>query len=306
MMILEHREKSWRVFLGTQDQYKEMVDHFLRDGGMTPMKDTFGKYCFDSRVIYPRYKIKKAFETYNEGKIAQRSIAKNENYATHIVYDSSNIRSILKNARKTTDCPKPELCVEYRYLNKSDVEILTHAYELATKYKHVKIIESSDFIKELALTKDRLSLANCDMVLNLLKGDDSAHKLGMEMMTNYDVEKSVLALMHVAKEGRQLNANEYFNSTAFKSFRKEFTNYTGISIEGMKYSGNIQYLLQRVGLQKLYLDPLEQKVLKVMILESLQNTVRQIGATLNLSEEDLSLNIPEDHLLELIEEPINS
>lgn len=303
MMDLQPLKHTWRSWVGTIEQYDELVKYFENVKNIVSFTGTRGKYCFDKRIVYPRYKVKKTFEKYNEDKALSlhRSIAKNEKYANYIVFDVKPIIKILKEAFTDTLKDSDKSCKIYRYLNKGEAEMLKDAYELATTHSHVSIIPVEDFLKEMTNYKERLSLRDSEMLVNLLKGDDAALKLGMEMMTNYDVKKSLLALIYASHSGRHLSASEYFTSTAFKSFRKEFLEACGFGIENIKYSGNIFYLLKRIGLDNIYMDSTEITIVKQFIYKEIENYISGLGITIKLNDENLELNINSERII--IESP---
>lgn len=288
MMQLEKMPGFYKSYQGTIEEREILKARFAK---CVPYRDTFGKYCIHSSILYPRHKIKNRFEKYNESiRIGTRHIAKNESYANVIVFPVDRVNQLLKDSRTTTGEGGKEI-VRYVYMGKAEAQLLKDAYEIATTYSAASLVDSQEFFKELGATCDRLSIKDCEIVSNLLKGDDSSRTLGMEMLSNYDIEKSVLAICYLMIGVWNLDRVPYFNSTSFRAFRKRFSDVAKVSFEYLPGKSLLR-LYQNLDKENLYIDEFEQALMKTLICADLQANAKQYGCILKIDESDVYLHLP--------------
>lgn len=285
MMQLEKMPGFYRSYQGTIEEREILKARFAK---CVPYKNTFGKYCIHSSILYPRHKIKNRFEKYNEGiRIGTRHIAKNESYANVIVFPIDRVNQLLKDSRNTTGEGGKEI-VRYTYMGKAEAQLLKDAYEIATTYSEAFLVDSQEFFKELGATYDRLSIKDCEVVGNLLKGDDSSKTLGMEMLSNYDIEKSVLAICYLMIGVWNLDRVPYFNSTSFRAFRKRFSDVAHLSFEYLPGKSLLR-LYQNMNKENLYMDEFEEALIRTLICADLRASAKQYNCIVAIEESDIHL-----------------
>lgn len=290
MMALEKVTGSWRTWEGKNEEYEILKQFYSKS---VPLGDTFGKYCIHSSILYPRYKIKNSFEKYNEGRtVGTRHIAKNESYANCLVYDVKRIQDML--AHKLVP---GEGKVVYRYLNEGEADFLKNAYDIAVNYPKITLIDQADFFKEINQDKERLSIENSDMIVNLLRGDKASMALGMEQLTNFDLEKSVLGICYcLTFAAFSLESVDYFKSTAFRAFRKQFIHKVRMHPENLR-NQKFMNIYDNLDSKEIYVDKFEMLFLKLIIKNKIIESVTRSGITLNIDESHIFLNIPEEHIV---------
>lgn len=228
-MILES-ESGYRTFSLSVEDYDKLVARFSQS---VPFEGTSGKYAFHQSILYPRYKIRTIFEKHNSVNVSKRSIAKNYSYADYMVVSLKDILEILRGGSKTMITNR----VVFRYLYTKQYGILSTAINLfslgESTGREIPLIDINDFLKGTDFTKERLSIPNAEFIIDLMKGDKASQKLGMETMSNFDLRKSIAAILYITLKGGVGKYNDYWHSTAFKSFREQFSRFVGRHIDSL-------------------------------------------------------------------------
>lgn len=230
-MIVLEAINSYRSYRMPKSDYDLLVTYLST---VSSFPNSTGKYYLHKEITYPRYKVRAAFEKFNQkNRLAQRSIAKNESYADYIIVPTIELLDILENFTKNRDTVQNG--IEYKnfsWISKSTLSQLQGLINLYNFYKDKPIIDFKEFSKHIDSLKDKLTIEGADTLMSLLAGDDSSTKLGMEMLTNYDFENSLIPiLLVISRNTYNMKNSDYWHSTAFRSFRDKFYSYLDKQIE---------------------------------------------------------------------------
>lgn len=300
MMQIHSVPRAYKNYIMLQSDYTALINYLSQS---VPFQGTSGKYAISSLIMYPRYKIRASFEQYNKVNPGNlRSIAKNESYATYVVFPAKQVLDILqaKDGRDRINTTlEGQPAVQFRWLPTPDLARLKAAIDHYNSAHAAKpLVDFEDFTANLDSLKERLSIGKTEFILNLLKSDDAGTiKLGMEMLANYDTERSIVALYYVLAclPSYNIRNNSYYTSTAFKSFRSRFQDCCGISVEGAmgtmlpRFCENvIEFLIER---KSLTLLTSEYQELQKIMCEYYKDVSRNHSITLQITPENVILDI---------------
>jgi len=301
MITLEKVERSWNSYKVPEADWDKLVNYYASQ--IVPFEGTSGKYCIHSSITYPRYKIKASFEKYNSGKINKRSIAKNESYADYISIPVKEIKSILFDVNS-----HHEAGVNYkmwRHYGKGVLSRLTTLIKMFNDYPNAKLIDFHEVAKTLDSVKERLVISKSQFIIDLLNsGDKGSEKLGMELITNFDTEKSLPAIFYVLSESNSqytLKHNDYFTSTAFRAFRERFRQLTSEYVESAGTWGHVKSYEKLIGL-KVGVTDKEHDFYRDELFKRMIQIAEDKNVTLNINPEHVILRfetvIPESEVEE--------
>lgn len=239
----------------------EIIEQWL-DKNQTDFAAFSGKVMFMKDANFPRYK----FTEYGKNNNNIVQITRTSAYADAIVIDCKEWKNILKSYvsrsrifqqigvtvdekeeyiefPKETDLNSAPNLVKYGVVNHyrdtiiNSVQTIIEAYNEFAGTKIINVLDLSSVINKSA---GPLNAEITAQLLPLLKSSDSdTVKLGMEMLTNYDIESSLLHLLVIqASKGIKLDYNNYWSSVNFKAFRDKFKQLTGYTFD---YNSNTVY-----------------------------------------------------------------
>lgn len=296
MIELIPEPKHYSSYSLSVEEYNDLTELFNQS---VPFAGTSGKYAFHKSVMYPRYKIRTSFEKYNLTNAKKRSIAKNETYADNFVINVEEIQEVLKNAK---DFEGRKL---FRYLYIKDRAKLKAGIDF---YNYTKksgklpnIINFQDLASSLDCVNERLTIPKAEFLITLLKGDKASEKLGMETLTNYDLKRSLPALVYVFTHTGKGRFNDYWHSTAFKSFRERFRTLTGTYVESLSGDNahNVYtYLVSFLGnLPDMTITEQEFQYLRKGMCEYMKDRAANNDVNLILPEESVILKFKPEQII---------
>lgn len=307
MITLQEHPKHYKGYYLDKEDWLKLSNYYSQS---VPFVGTSGKYYISSSIVYPRYKIKTSFETFNQTSTSKRSMAKNESYADYIVIPVKQFKYLLTNqAIQSTLDGKP--VVIWNYIGTSTLTKLKNLINYYnSEHSSKPFIDFDDFSSNLDALKERLTIPKTEYIINLLKGDSSSLKLGMELLTNFDTSRSVVALCYCLSEvdGYSIRNHDYFNSTAFKSFRERFINVAGKSVEYFGGLSKPRLYDETVRILNDYenasITTIEYKMFKDLMCEWYIDKASDDDVILNITPDNLTLKINEDKIIsdESIEE----
>lgn len=233
-----YKELTWKTYSMSIEDYDKLTAFYNQS---VPFKGTFGKYAVYSGINYPRYKIRASFNIYNEKSVSKRSIAKNVSYADYYVMPFKEIQEVLKkasiekevgvktaythNTHRVFDEPRRV----FKYIERPEVDILSAAIQYykdceSTPSLIKPLIDFQEFASNMDDLKERLTIPKAEFLVDLLKGDRSSVKLAMESMSNFDLSRSIPAILYVlgSTTSQVIKNCDYWNSTAFRAFKERF------------------------------------------------------------------------------------
>lgn len=299
MSMIITQESSWRTHSIEVEDYKTLLQFYSQS---VPFKGTSGKYFISSSIIYPRYKVKAAFEIFNQTNPSnKKSIAKNEGYADYVIMPCRDILKVLKESRVGKNSTGKEVCM-FMYIHPKHLAILKMCINYYNTYKDKPMIDFKEFSESIDGIKERLTINNTEVLVNLGRGDSGSQKLCMEMLTNYDVSKSLVAILYVLSRFSNIRYNEYYNSTVFKAFRTKMREITGYDVDwwaGMEFPRLYQKLLIKVDeFKDITMTKSEYNYIKDLMLAECKKVAEGMGVTLNIDSENVTLRIGEANIIE--------
>lgn len=294
MITLHQKENHWKTYYLQAEDFNKLMDYYNQS---VPFKGTSGKYAISSAIVYPRYKIKASFETYNRTAVNKRSIAKNESYANYVVLPVTQMLKVLRDYR-----PEGDL-IYYRYINLSELSTLKYLIKhFNSDYSSKPIIDFNDFSSNLEAMQERLTIPKAQLIVDLLNGDTASKKLGMEMLTNYDTARSIPAIAYVLLKAPNLKYQDYFTSTAFKSFRGRVSAYTKYSCEFFNTASTETFYSTLVGLLNgeeyvFTITEGEYDAIRQVMYEKIKQDAENKDIVLNITPEQVILNFPKEKIV---------
>lgn len=233
-----YKEPTWKTYSMSMEDYEKLAAFYNQS---VPFKGTSGKYAIYSGINYPRYKIRASFNMYNEKNVSKRSIAKNVSYADYYVMPFKEIHEVLKKAcvekevggktaynysnHRVFDEPRKV----FKYIERSELDLMSAAIQY---YKDCEsnpslikpLIDFQEFASNMDDLKERLTIPKAEFLVDLLKGDASSVRLAMESLTNFDLLRSIPAILYVlgSTTSHVMKNCDYWNSTAFRAFKQRF------------------------------------------------------------------------------------
>lgn len=232
---------------GITEAEKDTIVKWL-ESNQTPFNGFAGKVFFMKDVTFPRYK----FTDYgrNNNNIVQTT--RTTAYADAVVIDVKLWVDLLKNKFHNRTLQHIGVTVDEKneyiafhtgtplttapnlgnYItastygnSKTILETIVQAYN---EFAGTKILNVFDLNSVINNENGPLTSEVAQQLTQLLKSNDTETvKLGMEMITNYDLEASLLHLMIIASEcGNNMRYQNYWSSTNFKAFREKFRQAT--------------------------------------------------------------------------------
>lgn len=187
-----------------------------------------------------------------------------------------------------------------RNLNSSTSLYLSALIELYNNFNTIKILDVVDINASLN-TNSILDASSAADIEKLFKSSDSESiKLGMELMTNYLIEESLLYIMLLGSTyGRKMRDNSYWYSTSWKSYLNNLDSFD-ISERYFQYS-QTPYAVIEEFLKKENKKLLQQDIdyIKDCILSQLKETysLEDSGFSVRIAKEDITLNIDPSNII---------
>ena len=304
MIQLTKLEKAYRSYFITKEDYEVLIHYYSQS---VPFKGTSGKYSISPIIVYPRYKIRGAFESYNQNSVSKRSIAKNESYADYVVLPLTQFKQTLSSRKNSQNHPEHGEIWVFNWLNPKEMGRLTALidfYNTMSKADTPKpMIDFDDFSSNLDALKERLTIPKTEYIINLLKGDAASMKLGMELLTNFDTMRSIVAICYCLSEiaGYNLRTHDYFNSTAFKSFRDRFTGIVSRSVDAMGGTSKpmlYEYIVNILDSHKdVTITATEYNMFKQIMCDYFIEKANNNDIILNITTDNITLKIDEDRVI---------
>ena len=318
---------------GITEVEKDTIVKWL-ESNQTPFNGFAGKVFFMKDVTFPRYK----FTDYgrNNNNIVQTT--RTTAYADAVVINVKEWISILNNrftkrvlqhigvtvdekneyiqfpnGTDLTSAPNLNTYITAAtYGNFTTVlETIVQAYNEFAGTKIINVFELNSVINNQngPLTSDVTQ-----QLTQLLKSNDSETvKLGMEMITNYDLEASLLHLMLISNEcSNNMRYNNYWSSTNFKSFRDKFRQITHDYFENYMNHGTSRIVSEFLTNPKSLLLEEDFNYVNTLVTEEIKSTFKMEEDGYILTDFNFKLNINENQIIrkpqivEQIEEVINS
>lgn len=301
MITLHEHPKGYRAYYLHKEDWVKLNDYYSQS---VPFVGTSGKYCISSSIVYPRYKIKASFEAFNQVSTSKRSIAKNESYADYIVIPVKQFKQLLTNqATQNTLDGKP--IVIWHYISAGTLAKIKNVINhYNSEYSSKPFIDFDDFSNNLDALKERLTIDKTEPIISLLtSGDSGSRKLGMEMLTNYDIARSVVAIVYCLSKcsGIDLRTNEYYNSTAFKGFRERFAKLVSYQVDsflGISYTRTYTYLISAFESNtSLTIARSEYEIYKKIMCSVFIDKASSEGIILDITPENLTLKFDESKII---------
>lgn len=310
-------ESGYRTYSLPVEDYDKLVEYYSQT---VPFEGTSGKYSISSHIVYPRYKIRASFAKYNQSSTNTRSIAKNESYADYIVLPVKEITDILKLDTYAKRGPILSFLhlndpnkIYFRHLSSSDYNLLKYAVKVYEEKLTKPIIDFQAFAGKLECLKERLTIPKAQFLIDLLNADSASQKLGMEALTNYDTKRSLPAIFYVLAKAHTLKVNDYWHSTAFKSFRDRVYATCKHTVDSLTSSYITRVYEHLVEIEDVTLTRAEYNLFREAMCEHLQEVIKNNDVEMHIVPEMLTLkfkpeNIIEDELVEqedkLLEESV--
>ncbi len=293
------------------------------DQQLTKFDKYQGKIFFHSMTEFPRYKFT---EYVRSGAQKVRRVREPKN-ADAVVLDLKVCKQILESDlgrvktyehigmyqggtsplyTETTKDPLKFSNIEKSvFLGTNTTLTLTALIELYNDYPNIKILDVLE-LNSTINTGSIMDNSSADDIGKLLKSSDNESiKLGMEMMTNYAIEESLLYIMIlVSSYGSKMRGNSYWNSTSWSSYMNILQKYN-ISDYTFRYSTSVFDTV------KLFLTTSKKKLLqqdiefiKESILSEIKDSynLENTGFALKLDKESITLNISPSDIIKT-EEP---
>ena len=255
-------DSNTNVF-GITETERDTIVKWL-ESNQTPFNGFGGKVFFMKDVTFPRYK----FTDYgrNNNNIVQTT--RTAAYADAVVIDVKEWLNQLNNKFNKRTLQHIGVTVDEKneyiqfpngsdltsapnlgvYINastygnsKAILETIVQAYN---EFAGTKILNVFDLNSVINNENGPLTSDVAQQLTQLLKSNDTETvKLGMEMITNYDLEASLLHLMIISSEcGNNMRYQNYWSSTNFKAFREKFKQATNDYFENF-YNKSISYIV---------------------------------------------------------------
>lgn len=291
---LKHSPAGYRAWYFTKEEYNELINYL---SGSVSFAGTSGKYFLDKSITFPRYKVRASFEALNKKSINKRALAKNESYADYIVIPVKTYREILIQMREFMLDDKEVMYKDWFY--NPQVILINHLCSLYNNYKHVSIIDMPDFQGDISSVRDKMTLDDVEILNNLFESNDSASvKLGMEMLTNYDFEKSILPIILViSKHKYTFKRNSFWSSTAFKSFRDTVYNRLNTHMDYLNIGTDTPDAYKLILRSNAVITESEYLYLRKDLYNYSKKDVESYSFSIDFTEEDVKLQIPAENIV---------
>lgn len=289
------------------------------ESNQTPFNGFAGKVFFMKDVTFPRYK----FTDYgrNNNNIVQTT--RTTAYADAVVIDVKLWIDLLNNKfnkrtlqhigvtvdekneyilfpNETDLTSAPNLGV---YINastygnsKAILETIVQAYN---EFAGTKILNVFDLNSVINNENGPLTSDVAQQLTQLLKSNDSETvKLGMEMITNYDLEASLLHLMLIANESSQnMRYQNYWSSTNFKAFREKFRQATNNEFDNFQKWGVNKIVSEFLVNPKALILEEDLNYINALIAEEIKATFKMDEDGFVLTDFTFKININENQIV---------
>lgn len=294
------QEQGYKTYSLPVEDYDKLVEYYSQT---VPFEGTSGKYSISSHIVYPRYKIRASFAKYNQSSTNTRSIAKNESYADYIVLPVKEITDLLKTYAKrgpisTYSHLQDTNKMYFRHLSGSDRNLLKYAIKAYEEKLTKPIIDFQAFAGKLECLKERLTIPKAQFLIDLLNADSASQKLGMEALTNYDTKRSLPAIFYVLAKAHTLKVNDYWHSTAFKSFRDRVYATCEHTVDSLTGSYITRVYERLVQIQDVTLTRAEYNFFREEMCEHLQKVIKDNDVEMHIVPEMLTLNFKPENIIE--------
>lgn len=293
-IVLEASPIGYRAWYFTKEDHEKLINYL---SGSVSFAGTSGKYFLDKAITFPRYKVRAAFEALNKRSVNKKSLAKNESYTDYIVLNTQFFLDLL-NRMSLKMLYNKEVMYRDWYDNRSAIS-LQHLCSVYNSYKNIPIIDLRDFETGVNCIKDKMTLQDVESLSNLFESRDSASvKLGMEMLTNYDFDKSILPMIIICSKYRHIfRSNHFWGSTSFKCFRDTFYSRLTHSIDYLSVSKDSPDCYEHILKTKAVITESEYVYLRKEIYNSIISSSQDHNYAINLTEEDIKLEIPAENIV---------
>ena len=233
------KEPVWKTYSMSVEDYEKLAAFYSQS---VPFKGTSGKYAIYSGINYPRYKIRASFNMYNEKSVSKRNIAKNVSYADYYVMPVKEIKEVFSKSRLEKEVGNKSAYHNhsnyrqfeterrvFKYIERSELDLMSAAIQY---YKDCEsnpslikpLIDFQEFASNMDDLKERLTIPKAEFLVDLLKGDKSSVRLAMESLTNFDLTRSIPAILYVigSTSSHTMKNCDYWYGTAFRAFKQRF------------------------------------------------------------------------------------
>lgn len=297
-MIEITSEPGYKNYSIPVEDYNKLVEYYSQT---VPFEGTSGKYSISSHIVYPRYKIRASFAKYNQSSPNIRSIAKNESYADYRILPVKEINKVLETNAGVSfrnNSLKDPNKMYFRYMGTSEYNLLKYAITIYNTQVNKPIIDFQDFASKLDCLKERLTIPKCQFLIDLLNADDASQRLAMETLTNYDTKRSLPAIFYVLAHSRSLKSNDYWHSTAFKSFRDRLYTSSEYSVEGLTGSSIVRSYDKLVEIKNVTLTRSEYNIFRGAMCEHLKELVKDNDVEMEIVPEMLTLKFKPENIID--------
>ena len=180
--------------------------------------------------------------------------------------------------------------------NKNILETIVQAYN---EFAGTKILNVFDLNSVINGQNGPMTSDVAEQLTQLLKSSDKETvKLGMEMMTNYDLESSLLHIMLMASQaGNNFRYHDYWSSVNFKAFREKFRQIAGTYVENLAGDDPNSVLQRFLTNDKSFVLEEDLPYIKSVISEQIKGTFSLSYNGFILNSFDFDLNIREDQII---------
>ncbi len=309
---------STQIYSGITEAEKNTIIKWL-ESNQTSFNGFAGKVFFMKDVTFPRYK----FTDYgrNNNNIVQTT--RTTAYADAVVIDVKEWISFLNGRLHTrvlqhigvtvdekneyiqfsneTDLNSAPNLNRYVYVHcygntKTILETIVQAYN---EFAGTKIINVFDLNSVINNQNGPLTADIVQQLTPLLKSNDQETvKLGMEMITNYDLEASLLHLLLIANDcANNMRFNNYWSSTNFKSFRDKFRQITHNYFENFQNHGVNAIVSEFLTNPKALILEDDFNYINALVSEEIKSTFTMGKDGYVLTDFKFKLNINEDQII---------
>jgi len=233
------------------------------------------KVYFANNIEYPRFKFR------DWGINRDISISRSLDNCTAVIIDTENLHSVLNSMKKVTICKeKVDMYITVNYISqlvngivyseldyshkgftenplslsltrisgyKRDIDIIEQACainNLIQSGKSIKIISYSEFIEQVS-EQMCIDIDSFYYIHDMLNSDDYSNRnIGIEMMTNFNINKSpfLLDLLYLMNWTYIERYSDMWNKVTFKPLRNRFTKIFTRGGATTKYPNAVAYL----------------------------------------------------------------
>jgi hypothetical protein len=345
-IIIQHTGKatSWNPKPSTSyREYKFISESDLKllkawyNSSIMPFKGFSGKVYFSKHTTFPRYKFSEYTRTKNKLVRKVRDVSN----ADVLVIDTKRYTDILNIQGYTTPNSYIKL-IGSSYVNPntgglierdvySDVSSAGNNVEEGYKFsKGWGNLEEIEFLIECYTNQNNIKICNVQEIntevnkgykpINsevaasyqmLLSSTDPANvKLGMEMMTNSDLEAGLLHIMILCgKNNKNIRYNPYYNSVNYKAFRDKLYNLSGFHFDYLEDSETASIITKFLSMDNKFIQEEDIEYCNKLVKEDIINNYTLEDNGFIIENIDIKLNIDPSKIIqakstdvELIEE----